>query len=104
MNNNLFENETFNTFYRIIEEMVEKKISKCRANEDISDYGEVISVTNSEDGTKTKSAIVKIIKNDIETNNIKNNTNEILYVGDKVRVTAIGGNWNNSYINLKCGL
>ena len=102
-NSNFFENETFNLFYKMIEDMVDRKIASAMQNGEASEYGVVISATNNEDNTKTISAVVEILKNGIQTGEIKNNTNDILVAGDKVRVNAVNGNWNNSYINLKCG-
>lgn len=102
-NGNFFENETFNLFYKMIEDMVDRKIASITQNGESSEYGVVISVKNNSDNTKTVSAVVEILKNGIKTGSIKNNTNEILVTGDKVRVNAVNGNWNNSYINLKCG-
>ena len=102
-NGNFFENETFNLFYKMIEDMVDRKIASITQNSESSEYGVVISVKNNSDNTKTVSAVVEILKNGIKTGSIKNNTNEILVTGDKVRVNAVNGNWNNSYINLKCG-
>ncbi len=104
MNKDFFKNETFSLFYRMIEEMVDSKIASTMNNSESSEYGVVVSVTNNEDGTKTVSAVVEILKNGIQTGEIKNNTNDMLAVGDKVRVTSVNGNWSNSYISLKCGI
>ena len=104
MNKDFFENETFSLFYRMIEEMVDSKIASAMNNSESSEYGVVVSVTNNEDDTKTVSAVVEILKNGIQTGEIKNNTNDMLAAGDKVRVTSVNGNWSNSYISLKCGI
>ena len=103
-NGNFFENETFNLFYKMIEDMVDRKIANAMQNGESSEYGVIISATNNEDNTKTISAVVEIIKNGIQTGEIKNNTNDMLAAGDKVRVTSVNGNWSNSYISLKCGI
>ena len=87
-----------------MEEMVDSKIASAMNNSESSEYGVVVSVTNNEDDTKTVSAVVEILKNGIQTGEIKNNTNDILIAGDKVRVTSVNGNWSNSYISLKCGI
>lgn len=104
MNKDFFKNETFSLFYRMMEEMVDSKIASAMNNSESSEYGVVVSVTNNEDDTKTVSAVVEILKNGIQTGEIKNNTNDILIAGDKVRVTSVNGNWSNSYISLKCGI
>lgn len=101
---NTFGNESFDMFYKMIEEMVDKKITNGMSHGETTEYGTVLSCNNNADGTHTISATVKIPKNGLITSYIKNNTSDILETGDSVRVTAIEGNWNNAYISLKCGL
>lgn len=101
----MFSEETMNFFLKRIEEMIDAKIAAIQSDSETSEYGTVISVTNdATDTTKTLSAVVNILKNGIQTDEIKNNTGEQLNPGDTVRVNIINGNWNNAYINLKCGI
>ena len=69
----------------------------------MSEYGRVVSVNNNEEGTGTTSAVIEVLSNGIITDKIKNNTHEKLNIGDTVRVNAVNNNWNNAYINVKCG-
>lgn len=100
MNNIQISEDVLEFFLNKIDERIDAKLKGVAC--DKQSYARVDSVNNSDDGLSTLSASLYVFESGISIS-AKNNTGELLNVGDVVRVTSINGNLANSYIALKCG-
>lgn len=87
--------KTAESFYKIIETVVDKKLKKLEFDKSLP------GVVSYVDGNYVS---VKIMGSDVETPDIENLTGKTLTIGDSVEVLAIRGSMNNLVVKIKKGV